>query len=78
MKLRPNQIAVIITAITMLLMFAFFSYFNSSLDDVGDSKEIVISTTTPQTSLVRDGWWSNIPTPIQVAPAQIPSQTPSK
>lgn len=66
--MRSNEAVMVITAGIMLMVFVLFSFFNSSIEDAGGMKDISFSTSTPETPLVGDGWWSSMPTPIHVAP----------
>jgi hypothetical protein len=59
---------MLITAGVMLMIFVLFSFLNSSVGNAGGMKDISFSTSTPETPLIGDGWWSSMPTPIHVAP----------
>jgi hypothetical protein len=59
---------MIITAGVMLMIFVLFSFFNSSIEEAGSMKEVSFYTPTPGVSILEDGWWAFMPTPIHVAP----------
>lgn len=66
--MRSKEAVMLITVGVMLAVFLLFSFFNSSTGDVGGMQDISFSTSTPRTPLIGDGWWSEMPTPIPVAP----------